>query len=100
MNIGKAIKICRVQKSMRQSDLANLANISVAYLSLIEQGKRDPNFSVLKAISNGLDIPLSILVFLATDNSELKGMSPELLEKLSTTALELVKASANEVSVL
>jgi len=100
MNIGKAIKLCRVQKNMRQFDLANLADISVAYLSLIEQGKRDPNFSVLKAISNGLDIPLSILVFLATDNSELKEMSPELFEKLSTTALELVKASANEVSSL
>jgi len=27
-------------------------------------------------------------------------MSPELFEKLSTTALELVKASANEVSSL
>jgi len=98
MNIGKAIKLCRIQKNMRQSDLADLANISVAYLSLIEQGKRDPNFSVLQSISHGLDVPLSILVFLATDNSELKEMSPELFEKLSVTALELVKASANEAA--
>jgi len=63
---------------------------------LIEQGKRDPNFSVLESISKGLDVPLSILVFLATDNSEIKSISPELFEKLSITALELVKASANE----
>lgn len=98
MNIGKAIKLCRIQKGMRQFELAALANISVAYLSLIEQGKRDPNFSVLQSISRGLDVPLSILVFLATDNSELKEMSPELFEKLSVTALELVKASANETA--
>lgn len=100
MNIGKAIKLCRTQKSMRQSELAVLADISVAYLSLIEQGKRDPNFSVLKAISQGLDIPLSILVFLATDNSELRAISPELFEKLSITALNLVKASADEAASL
>lgn len=98
MNIGKAIKLCRTQKNMRQSDLAESAKISIAYLSLIEQGKRDPNFSVLQAISTGLDVPLSILVFLATDNTELKEMSPELFEKLSITALELVKATANETS--
>ena len=96
MNIGKAIRLCRVQKNMRQSELAVLADISVAYLSLIEQGKRDPNFSVLNAISRGLNIPLSILVFLATDKNELNDISPELFEKLSTTTLDLVKASANE----
>ena len=100
MNIGRAIKLCRTQKNMRQSELAVLADISVAYLSLIEQGKRDPNFSVLKAISKGLDIPLSILVFLATDNSELSEISPELFEKLSVTALNLVKASADEAANL
>jgi transcriptional regulator with XRE-family HTH domain len=100
MNIGKAIKMCRTQKDMRQAELAVLADISVAYLSLIEQGKRDPNFSVLKAISKGLDIPLSILVFLATDNSELSEINPELFEKLSVTALNLVKASADEAASL
>jgi len=98
MNIGKAIKLCRIQKNMRQSELADLAKISISYLSLIEQGKRDPNFSVLQEISQGLDIPMSILVFLATDNSELKEMSPELFEKLSLTAMDLVKAAANETT--
>ncbi len=100
MNIGKAIKLCRTQKDMRQSELAVSADISIAYLSLIEQGKRDPNFSVLKAISKGLDIPLSILVFLATDNNELSEISPELFEKLSVTALNLVKASSDEAASL
>ncbi len=98
MNIGKAIKMCRTQKGMRQSELAALAHISIAYLSLIEQGKRDPNFLVLKDISKGLDVPLSILVFLATDNSEMQSLSTELFEKLSITALSLVKAAGNESS--
>lgn len=98
MNIGKAIKLCRIQKNMRQSELAKASNISVAYLSLIEQGKRDPNFSVLQSLSDSLKVPLSILVFLASDSAEMKSLSPELFEKLSATALELVKASANEAA--
>ena len=93
MNIGKAIKLCRIQKNLRQSDLAQTAHISVAYLSLLEQGKRDLNFSTLNIIANALDIPVSILVFLGTDGEELKEISPELFNKLSITALELVKAS-------
>lgn len=98
MNIGKAVKLCRTQKNLRQSELAEASNISVAYLSLIEQGKRDPNFSVLQSLSDSLKVPLSILVFLASDSAEMKSLSPELFEKLSATALELVKASANEAA--
>jgi len=50
MNLGKAIKLCRVQKNTNQKELARLANISVSYLSLFERNKRDPNFSTLKNI--------------------------------------------------
>jgi transcriptional regulator with XRE-family HTH domain len=85
---------------MRLVDLATESGISTPYLSLIEQGKRDPNFSVLKSIAKGLDVPLSILVFLATDSDETLGISAELLEKISATAMDLVKASADEKTVL
>lgn len=96
MNLGKAIKLCRVQKGMNQSDLANQADISISYLSLLEQGKRDPNFSTVEKISQALDVPLSIMVFLAADpKSELKEFSPELIEKLSSTALNLIRETVH-----
>jgi transcriptional regulator with XRE-family HTH domain len=96
MNIGKAIRLCRIQKNMRQEELSKSAKISISYLSLIEKGKRDPNFSVLQSIAKSLDIPLSILVFLAADNNELRDISPELVDRLSSAALGLIKASRNE----
>ena len=96
MNLGKAIKMCRVQKNLKQTELAGLAKISVAYISLLEQGKRDPNFSTLEKISSALDIPLSIMVFLAADpKSELKDLSPELIDKLSLTAFDLIRESSH-----
>ena len=90
MNIGKAIRTCRIQKNLKQSELAEKANISVSYLSLLEQGKRDPSFSTVEEIASALNIPVSILVFLAAEKSEVAELSPEIAEKLSFTALQLI----------
>jgi len=89
--MGRAIKLCRSQRGMTQSELARRSSISLAYVSLIEQNKRDPTTSVSEAIARGLDMPLSILVFLASDKRELVGLSDEIREKLSRAALDLLK---------
>ena len=93
MNLGKAIKLCRTQKNMSQTELARRAEISIAYLSMLERGKRDPNFSKVRDIAAALDVPVSILIFLATDHKELNAISPELVDRLSSTALNLISAS-------
>lgn len=94
MNVGKAIRLCRTQRGLNQSELANIAGISVSYLSLLERGKRDPTFSTVENIASALDVPVSILVFLAANEEEMSGLSPELREKLSYTALQLMEASS------
>lgn len=98
MNLGNAIKLCRTQKNMNQTELADLANISVSYLSLLERNKRDPNISTVRNIASALNVPFSILMFLAAEKNELSEVNPELAEKLSHTALELIRASADENS--
>ncbi len=90
MNIGKAIRLCRTQRGINQSELAGIAGISVSYLSLLERGKRDPTFSTIEGIASALAVPVSILVFLAANDEEMSGLSPELREKLSYTALQLM----------
>ena len=92
MNIGKAIRLCRVQKEMSLDDLSSKIGISVSYLSLLERGKRDPNISVLEKISLGLNVPVSILVFLAAKD-ELNSVSPELADKLANLSLDLIQSS-------
>lgn len=87
MNLGKAIKLCRTQRGLNQQQLADLVGLSVSYLSLIEQNKRDPSFSVVEKLAVGLGIPVSILIFVAAEKNDLAGIDPELAEKLSYTAL-------------
>lgn len=96
MNLGRAIKLCRIHKNMKQSDLAVNASISVSYLSLIEQGKRDPNTKTIKKITRALDVPMNILIFLASDEEDLGNMDRDLVERLSYVSLKLMEPSANE----
>ena len=99
MKIGRAIKLCRMQRQLSQTELASLADISVSYLSLIERDKRDPNFSTVERIAQALEVPLSILVFLAMDGGELKEISKELAEKLAYTSLSLVQSNDSPTGI-
>jgi transcriptional regulator with XRE-family HTH domain len=90
-SIGSTIKLCRGQRGLSQLELAESAGLSVSYLSLIEQGKRTLNLEVLETITNALRIPLNILVFLASDKTELAELDKSAAEKLSLIALKLMK---------
>ena len=98
-NLGKAIRLCRVQKDLSLDSLSSKANISTSYLSLLERGKRDPNLSTLQNIAKALDIPISLLIFLAA-RDELTEISPELGEKLANLTLDLMQTPANGQSTL
>lgn len=91
MNIGNAIKMCRTARQLSQSELAERAQLSVSYLSLLERGKRDPVLSTVVAIAKALDVPLSILVFLAASDGELESIGKELAEKFADVALRLMR---------
>lgn len=100
MNLGKAIKSIRSQLGLTQNELALRAGISVSYLSMLEKNKRDPSFSTLEKIANALNIPLSILVFLSADRTELDNMNDDLIQKLSHTVFELIHARSEEPTLL
>jgi transcriptional regulator with XRE-family HTH domain len=92
MNIGRALSLCRTQKGMTKTTLSKHADVSISYLTLLEQGKRDPNLSTINQICRALNVPTSIFMFLASDVSDRHGISRELEEKLSHTALSLMEA--------
>lgn len=99
MNLGKAIKLCRVQRDLTLTELAQRAGISRSYLSLVERSMRDPTFSTVESLATALEVPISILVFLAADGEELEGISGDLAQKLSYTALRLIGDSNGEFSL-
>lgn len=62
MEIGKKIKIQRIQKDLKQKDLARMAGISNTYLSDIENGRTNPSLKTLLRITHILDMNITDLV--------------------------------------
>ena len=96
MNIGYAIKFCRQQKRFSIPDLAEKSGISVSHISLLERGKREPSLGALEKICRALNVPLSVLIFIGTEPTDLDGFTDDLHEKLSAAALKLLQAPPDD----
>ncbi len=99
MNISKALTLCRTQKGLSKSKLAELSGVSISYISLLEQGKRDPSITSITKICSALNIPTTIFMFLASDTNDLGGISDKLAEKLSLTALQLIEKDQDDTEL-
>lgn len=93
MNIGKALKLCRSAKDMSLRAVAEGADISVSYLSRIENKQREPTLDIVSKLANVLAVPMPVLIFLASDASELRGLDAQTEQQFSTLALELIHRS-------
>lgn len=61
--IGEIIKSHRISKNLTLRQLAISCDVSVSYLSDIENGIcNNPSFKIIKRIANGLGIPVSLLL--------------------------------------
>lgn len=59
---GQVLRDIRGQIGLTQEDLAERADASVRFVSLLENGKRQPSLSALAALSAGLGVTMSELV--------------------------------------
>ncbi len=57
-NLGLRIRTLRRQRGLTQGALAEAVELSVAYMSLIERGSRNPPFTTVVAIAHALEVPL------------------------------------------
>jgi DNA-binding XRE family transcriptional regulator len=56
------IRAWREYKQIKMNELAKKANISSAYLSQIENGKRNPTIGTMKTLANVLGIDIELLI--------------------------------------
>jgi XRE family transcriptional regulator, regulator of sulfur utilization len=67
MSLGKSIRKYRNNAGLKQKELASLLNVSVNYMSLVENDKREPSLSFIKNLASELQIPVGFL-FLDVDH--------------------------------
>lgn len=59
MNVGKALRAIREQKGIKLESMANDLGVSASTLSRTERLVSDPRLSLLQAMADYLDVPLS-----------------------------------------
>ncbi len=91
LDIGKVIKSVRMGKRMRQKELSESCNISVTYLSQIENNKKDPTISTLQEISKYLGIPLPIIFFMSLEDEDIPPHKKEFFKFLHPSLSGLIK---------
>lgn len=92
MKIGRIVKELRKSKNIKQKDLAKKLDISYAYLSCIENNKKEPSLDLVKGLARCLYVPVGYFFVESFDTSGLKGRKKKVLsevKKLLTEFLEL-----------
>jgi transcriptional regulator with XRE-family HTH domain len=90
MDLGKTIKTLRKQKDMTQDVFADKCEITQTYLSQIENNQKEPNLSILKKISEKLDVPLPIIFYLSMNNEDVPEEKRKAFEMISPSVKSLV----------
>ena len=67
-NVGQRLRELRVERALSQEHLALSAEITPAYLGLIERGKKNPTVQIIERLCMAMDISLS--AFFSYKNSD------------------------------
>lgn len=90
MDLGIVIKNMRKQRKLTQKEFASLCGITQTYLSQIEGNHKDPNLSILKTISEKLNVPLPILFFQSLTEEDIQPNKRKAFEIISPSIKSLI----------
>lgn len=91
MKTGNALRICRTARDLSLETVAERAGISTSYLSRLENDKREPTLAMIGKVADALGIPLPVIVFLAAEPGDLKGMDKRTEQRFAELALNLIR---------
>jgi transcriptional regulator with XRE-family HTH domain len=63
IKLGRTIKKLRIDKALSQEQLADAADITPSYLSLIENSRRDASIAVLRRIAKAFGVPAEVIIW-------------------------------------
>ncbi len=81
--VGKKIRLLRTSRfgpKMTQEELAQRAEISVSFLSMIERGERAPHLETLARLAAALQVPLTELFTFDSDPEKLDQLYKPLVD--------------------
>ena len=74
MDFAKALRTARAARGLSQKQLAASAELDSSFISLLESGQRTPSTATLEAISKALEVPMYLIMLLASEPEDLGGL--------------------------
>lgn len=96
VNYGHAIKMTRTARSLTQKQLAKRLGVAASFVSLLEAGKRKPSVDTLEHLCVALDVPMHLLVLMASSDRELRGVDAVEARTLGVHLLRLLTATQDQ----
>jgi len=93
MTTGLIIKLLRTADSLSQTELARRLGVTRAYLSQVENSKKQPGLPLLRDVSRVFQIPMALLVVDEGEGAEFNEMR-EILGSLLSARLSLGREEA------
>lgn len=101
--IGSNLRMFRIQKKLRQEDLAEKAGVSTNYISMIERGEKIPSLETFIILINVLDVSSDMVLCDVINhgyqiknsllNDEMEGLSKEAQERIYAVLQTLIEHS-------
>ncbi len=95
MDYGRAIRIARSTQGWSQTRLAKEIQLTPSHISLLEAGLRAPSTETLERIAARLGVPMHLLLLLAADQQNLRGIGEVEAQQLGQWMLGLVTGAPN-----
>ena len=81
INFGRVIKTYRVKRGLTQQGLARKADITVTYLSKVENARKEPSLPLLRKLSKLLQLPEEMLFWEAVEvHGQLKNSEKKIIQ--------------------
>lgn len=90
MNYARAIRTVLGARGMTQRGLAQEMDVSESYISKLGTEGYTPSGNTLNKIANALGVPVYLLVLLASDGEDLKGMTLKQASVLGSQLLNVL----------
>jgi transcriptional regulator with XRE-family HTH domain len=90
IDYGKAFKLARTTRAMTQTEVAERAEITANYLSLIESSARIPHADTIERLAKALRVPVWAIVVLGSPDEEV----PDAVQRAAMSLLTREEPSA------
>lgn len=90
MDVGKNIRQLRKDRELDQETFADQIRVTQPYLSQLENGRRDPSMSLLRRISEELEVSVPGLILLSMEEEDVQQDRREAFEDLRPEIEKLI----------